>query len=519
MACAYLGIVLHAHLPDLRENSPGAFEERWLFEAVIESYLPLIRMLERLRDDGVAGRLTVSLSPTLCAMLDDDALLERCARHMSALIDLTAREERRHAWDVRFRRLATRWRRRLTELSEDFEHRRRRLLPSFDRLARDGVLELITTAATHGYLPLLGMEPPAAQAQIRIGMAEHRRRFQTAPVGFWPPELGLAPGLENDVVAAGAAWICADAHAALWADRRPHYGTFAPIACPNGLAVFPRDAELSRCVWSAHDGYPGDPWYREYHRDIGFELSPRELGELAAPPGARGPTGIKYHRVTGGSGDKEPYDPDRAADTARRHAADFLDRTAGRAWRAAAAMDRPPLLVAAFDAELFGHWWHEGPLWLEAVIRGAAAGGILELITPTDYLQRHPRLQCATPAESSWGAGGGHETWWNEITAALWARMHRAARRLAARTRRPRLAPERTAEAARHLLIAQASDWLFMIRNNRAAAYATRRWSAAMDACERWLEANGDGPAGGDVRGSPPAAPLFPELELSVFGD
>ncbi len=551
MPAAYLSLILHAHLPYIRgAGRDASFEERWLFEGVIQCYLPLLRVFEGLLRDGIRARFTLSVSPTLAEMLADPLLMDRCARHLEALADLAARETIRTRSDARFHRLAVTHRTAVEALAADFESRGRRLLPSFAALRESGLVDLATTAATHGHLPLLGAVPSAVRAQVRTGAESHRRSLGAAAGGFWPPELAYRPGLERDFAAAGARWFCVETHGLLHADARPYFGTFAPVACPNGVAAFARDPDLARRVWDARRGYPGDPWYREYHRDIGYELAPGELGPLAAPPGTRGPTGLKYHRVTGPTEDKRPYEPARAAAKVEEHAADFLRRAAARCAAAAPALDRPPLVTAPFDAELFGHWWHEGPAWLDAVARLADGSGLLEMITPAGYLERHPRLQRATPAESSWGAGGGHETWLNEATAWIWPRLHDAARRMermaealrrtsniergdqqpttnsqqpTANSRRPPSASRfptpdsplpssgprpsdpgsRTSDldprpsdlrprssdlrpptsdlvaraarqAARHLLLAQASDWPFMIRNGRAADFAAR---------------------------------------------
>jgi len=454
MPAACLSLILHAHLPYIRHAGDAAsFEERWLFEAVAQCYLPLLRVFEGLVRDGIRVRIALSLSPTLAEMLDDPLLMDRCAHHLGALADLAARETVRTRADARFHRLALAHRDAFAALAADFDARGRRLLPAFAALRDAGLLDLLTTAATHGHLPLLGAVPSAARAQVRLGASSHRRRFGAAAGGFWPPELAYRPGMERDFAAAGARWFCVETHGLLRASTRPQHGTFAPVACPNGVAAFARDPDLARRVWDARLGYPGDPWYREYHRDIGYELPPDALGALAAPPGARGPTGIKYHRVTGGEGDKRPYDPSRAAAKVGEHAADFLRRAAERCMAAAGAMDRPAHVTAPFDAELFGHWWHEGPAWIDAVARLAAGSGVVEMLSPSDYLDRHPRLQRATPAESSWGAGGGHETWLNEATAWIWPSLHDAARRmerLARETRRTTNSEHRTPNIELH---------------------------------------------------------------------
>lgn len=485
MAPAHLAIVLHAHLPDLREG--GEPEQRWFFEAVAQSYLPLLEVLERLDTEGVAAPLALSVSPTLASMFDDASLMGRCAAHLQALAALADEEIRRHAWDVRLQRLADYWRSFYLKASRELDRREGRLLPALARLADHGRVELLTTAATHGYLPLLAAVTSAAERQIRLGLDAYRRWAARSPAGFWLPEMAWSPALESMLRSAGISWTCVDAHAVVFADRRPRAGTFAPIASPAGLVAFPRDAELSRAVWSAHDGYPGAPWYLEYHRDIGWERTPDELGAVAWPDGRRGPVGIKYHRVTGPTDDKAVYEPARAAALAREHAADFVRRACDRAARAAAAMDRPPLLVAAFDAELFGHWWHEGPRWLEHVLRGLAATPCLSAITPSEYLEQEPWLQCATPAESSWGEGGGHATWWNETTAPMWAWLHDAAARLEREEQRPRhrRPPHRLAEASGHLLQAQASDWMFMLSRGTTPDYARARWQRAVRGFEQ----------------------------------
>lgn len=525
MALAALSLVLHAHLPYVRQAAEeDTLEERWLFEAITDCHLPLLAMLERIRREGVPCRLTVSLSPTLLEMLEDPLLQARYVRHLERLERLAADDARRLRNDARYHPLAKLYGSRFRAARRTFERLGRRLATAYAKLRDGGLLELTTTAATHAYLPLFRSCPGTIRAQMGIGGARHAEAFGSAPAGFWLPECGYFPGLEGEVAATGARYFVVESHGVLNASSRARHGTFGPLACPNGIAAFPRDPECTRLVWSAESGYPGHPDYREFHWDRGYELAPEDLGPLAPPGGGRAPTGLKYRRVTGPTNDKLPYVPAAAQARVAEHAADFLRRVTERVTRAAASMDRPPLLVAPFDAELFGHWWFEGPSWLEAVIRGAAATGVLDLVTPGDHLARHPLVQCATPAESSWGGGGAHATWLNPATDWLWPRLLAAGRRMEALAedvaagRTTAFGARAARQAARHLLLAQASDWPFMIAQGRTAEFAgktLRDQLARFDYIESRMRAGR--PDARRLRALEDLDPLFPRLDTALF--
>ena len=210
-------------------------------------------------------------------------------------------------------------------------------------------------------------------------------------------------------------WFILDTHGVLHARPRPRYGTFAPIFTPNGIAAFGRDFDSSRQVWSKHEGYPGDPRYRDFYRDIGFDLDFDYVKPHLPSPDTRGFTGIKYYRITGGTGDKQIYDRGDALQAASGHAQHFLDCRVEQARQMAGLLDRPPLVVAPYDAELFGHWWYEGPEFLDYLARKLYYDQkIISLITPGEYLTRHPTNQIATPSASSWGEEGYLRAWLND---------------------------------------------------------------------------------------------------------
>lgn len=474
-----LCIVLHGHLPYVRHpEHPDFLEERWLFEAVTETYLPLLDRLTTLLEEQVPFRLTISISPTLGGMLLDPLLRQRYLAHLDRLQALAERECRRTAGD-RFQSLAGWYRDQFARCRWLFVDRfQGDLIGAFRRLAQSGRVELMTCAATHGFLPLMAVTPASIAAQIEIGCQAFERAFGWRPAGLWLPECGYHPAVEPALAASGVRYTFVESHGVLYGRPRPAYGVYAPVKNRAGTAVFGRDPETTRQVWSAAAGYPGDPWYREFHRDLGYELPLEQLAPAAHPDGIRTATGIKYYRVTG-SERKEPYDPARAAQQAEVHAGNFVFNREHQVAHLAGVLGRPPLVVSPYDAELFGHWWYEGPQWLEQVLRRLAAHPAVGLTTPSDYLSRHPRLQTVTPCLSSWGWKGYNEMWLQEANAWMYRHLHHASRRMSALARAHPAAEglrrRALTQALRELLLAQSSDWAFIMASGTAVEYARRR--------------------------------------------
>src|ERR1044072_2118616 len=321
MATGYLALVLHAHLPFVRHPEHDDFlEEDWFFEALTESYIPLLAMMERLVGDGVPFQLTMSVTPTLAAMLQDELLRERYLRHLDRSIALAEREVERNREDEQSRNLSQFYLGHFRTSRERFLGWNGDLLAVFRKLRDEGCLEIAASAPTHALLPLLQQSPEAARAQVAIGCDAYRAAFHAEPLGFWLPECAFDPGIENILRDAGLRWFIIDAHGLMLGEPRPRRAIYAPCFTPAGPAVFARDRDSSRQVWSATEGYPGDPAYREFYRDIGFELPTEYLWPGIASP-SRKFTGIKYHRITGRDGDKELYDPAAAARVAGAPAA------------------------------------------------------------------------------------------------------------------------------------------------------------------------------------------------------
>ncbi|MGH7739238.1 MAG: glycoside hydrolase family 57 protein, partial [bacterium] len=343
-----------------------------------------------------------------------------------------------------------------------------------------GHLEIITCSATHAFLPFLESCPPALRAQVEVAVQTFEEHLGEKPAGFWLPECAYSPGLDALLKDFGLNYFFVDTHGLSFAMPRPQYGPFAPAWTPAGVAVFGRDSESSKQVWSSKEGYPGDPDYRDFYRDIGFDLDHAYLYPDAKTTGPSQFTGLKYYRVTGPGSEKEIYDPEQGLARARAHAADFIDKRMSQMKMLQGGMDRPPLVACLYDAELFGHWWYEGPDFLASLFEESQARQDAPIwVSPSDYLEAYPQNQVLTPSFSSWGDQGYADFWMNPSNDWIYPPLLKAARRMVDkvdRTIRPdKLQKRALNQAARELLLAQASDWAFMMKTGNHRSYAEQR--------------------------------------------
>lgn len=480
MRPAYHALVLHAHLPYVRHPEHEDFlEEDWLYEAVFESYLPLLRMVRRWVAEGVPARITFTLTPTLVAMLGDDLLRERTARYLRRGVEFCRQQEEKA--DSALREQVQFYRQRYENALYFYEKELGGdLVGAFAQLQAEGALEIITCAATHGFLPLM-VSKEAIRAQVLIGRDAYREAFGCDPLGIWLPECAYCDGLDAVLAEAGLQWFILDAHGVVLGQPRPRFAIFSPYFTPAGPACFGRDRESSRQVWSSREGYPGDPAYRDFYRDLGQEVPMAELEAVYGAGAHRRYTGVKPRRITGPTETKDWYRRDWALSAADAHAQDFLQSRLRQFEELARDMPIDPILVSPFDAELFGHWWFEGPEFLDWYVRKAAYDqSVFRLVTPSDYLSQHPTQQILAPSASSWGHMGYWEVWLNDENSWIYPHLHAAARRMTEcarlhRSTRKKVVQRCLRQMARELLLAQSSDWAFLMKTGTARAYAERR--------------------------------------------
>ena len=510
-------LALHSHLPYVLHHGRWPHGSDWLCEAAVDTYLPLLEQLQALAASDTPAPVTIGFTPVLANQLASPAFApelegffdQREAACQEAPASLAA------TGDNALLPLVDFWGSRLRRLRQLFHSLDRDIVAAFRRLQDAGRLEIIGSAATHGYLPLLARDE-SVRLQLAVGWREHRRLFGRDPVGCWLPEcayrprVGTRPGIEEQLAAAGFRYFFTDAHLArageplgtygevpLGAERfdveRPETpgGTAArPVRSPyrayrvtpprakRSVAALVRDPQSSMQVWSRHRGYPGDEWYLEFHK-------------------IRWPGGLKLWRVTGPNvdlGAKRAYEPAPALGRVHEHARHFAHLVAG-----IAGERRAEVVVAPFDTELFGHWWFEGVDFIAEVYRELPHHPAVRPATASQHLADHAPRVGVRLAEGSWGVNGDHTMWRNDRTAWTWPRLGAlegafwttARRVLASPAARPALA-----QAARELLLAQASDWQFMISTGAVPDYAERRFNQHCDDAERLLAALAPGASG-----------------------
>ena len=510
----YVSFVLHAHLPFIHHpESNDYLEESWLYEAISETYIPLLTYFKKLVDEGVNFRITMSMTPPLLSMLDNELLQQKYIHYLEQLIELSEKEIKRTSYDERLNRLSHYYYERYSNDLHLFKDVFKcNLIEQFKHFQDIGVLEIITCGATHGYFPILYVNEKTVRAQIAVGVQTYEKYFGKKPRGIWLPECGYVPEADKYLREFGIEYAITETHGILYANPTPIYGTLAPIVSPDGLVAFGRDLESSRQVWSSINGYPGDYNYREFYRDIGYEADYNYIKPYIAHNGVRVHTGIKYYRITGNTDQKDYYDIQWAHDSAEKQAGHFLDSRVKQISNAASYMDKPPIVLCPYDAELYGHWWYEGPYWLYILFKKIYYDECnFELITPSEYMDKYPEIQQCQPCRSSWGANGYSEVWLNPSNDYAHKHLHTAGDRMcelaykfkdsydvlndldnkikdlkkekkpitsitsSSKYRNAKLQVRALNQAARELLLAQSSDWLFIITNNTMVDYAHRR--------------------------------------------
>lgn len=456
----YLLIHLHAHLPFIADPvnfgndhawRPMGYPQEWYPEAVCDTYLPLLDTFETLYSENVDFKLSMDISPPLAAMMTNQrhaadvlAFLERLIKLARLEVERTGREE------SHFQAAALMHLRRYKRCRDLFLAYDGDLAQAFAKFEGLGHLELSSCVGTHPMLPLWMSEPQAIRGHCLAAAHAHETIFGRRASGVWLPECAYTPGVEPFLEEAGFRFSFGENHCLTRADAPAEFGVNAPAYCKgSSLAIFPRDPETGEQVWSGDQGYPGDPDYLEFH--------------IRGGP-------FKYNRITDRrGGHKEPYQPTWAEKKAADHAGHFLTCRNARFDYLRHTMWKKPLIVAPYDAELFGHHWYEGPRFLYYLFKKIHYDqNMTELVTPSSYLATNPTCQDVYANVSSWGDKGTFEKWMYGSTSWMYRHGHEAASHLGLLCRQGAdnaLQHRLLAQAARQLMIATSSDLPFVISN------------------------------------------------------
>lgn len=503
--------VLHSHLPYARQAGMWPHGEEWVHEAIAETYLPLLNALYDLKEEGVRFQLTIGVTPILGEQLSDPTIIEHFISYAAE----------RSAWaEDDIDRFEASGEPGLRDLARFYHHFYARALTSFqDRfksdllgalaaLQNEGLIEIATSAATHGYLPLLSRDS-SISGQLATGVKAYEKRFGAKPRSIWLPECAYRPayvestangevrrpGIESFLANVGLETFFSETHSVEGGspvgkaageaigpygaiqrkyspeleahEREEPSTTFQPYWVgdePGKVAVLARNNDTGQQVWSATFGYPGDYWYREFHKKDST-------------------SGLQYWRVGGSGLDlafKPLYEPQRASERVEEHADHYASLVRRLLTEYYDTHGEYGIISAAYDTELFGHWWFEGVDWLKAVLKRLAAAPEIELTTANRIVTEHPPDRVLALPESSWGAGGGHFTWLNSDTQFMWPKINGAEVRMeklvASSTGAIGAEREFLNQAARELLLLESSDWPFLVTTGQAREYAVERF-------------------------------------------
>ncbi len=563
----FLQIVLHSHLPFVLTHGTWPHGADWVFEAAAETYIPLLQRLRRAKSEGVEFKFTIGISPVLAEQLSHITFPEQFVSYLRQKISAAQEDEGyfEEIDDPHRVKLARMWQDFYTRILHDYEEIDGDILGEFRKFQEEGFIEIITCGATHGYLPLLGTDN-SVYAQLALAKQVHRRHFGTDPKGIWLPEAAYRPryewvppvgedktprlrrGIEEFLYHLDIRYFFVDTHLLkggraigvyidrfealkkLWAQFEKQYkpreevprSPYKPYLCSSvegkyATPFFVRDPETGLQVWSGEWGYPGNPAYLDFHKK-------------------HFPGGHRYWRVThprADLADKDLYHPEWIPDTIAEQAHHFVGLCKSILEKAAAELDVPPIISAPFDAELFGHWWFEGPDWLFKVAQNISQTPGIQMTRGWEYLEKYPPSEVVHLPEGSWGQGGFHYIWLNDWTKWTWEHIYAAEKIMRDHAnwwvksdKNPRIRRV-LAQMGRELLLLEASDWQFLISTWSARDYAEERvafhWEKFSDLHKMaQLLREGKEPSSGQWRELELIElqdDIFPELDPALWAD
>ncbi|MCP4295199.1 MAG: DUF1957 domain-containing protein [Proteobacteria bacterium] len=375
-------------------NPPG----EWVLRNCLDSWLPLLRTFRSLVNEGVDYQISLDITPpvayTLCSSRFKDYFSRYLLRVMSKTkSQIALMKSKLDSPD--FIWAAEEYLKHVQGIN-DFYHfdLNKNIIGAYRDLELKGYLELSTCTATHGMPANQETLPTALRAQIALAARSHHRIFGDRPKGIWLAENSTFPGIEKYLVEEDLHYFFVEAEAITCSSNSPEEEEFNPVILPKSDIVAFGRSRLGRVqVWDADIGYAGHQDFKEYHH--------RHYG-------------LPIKKITSKTSDiKEAYHPEKANSTAKEQAQEFYNKLFEKADEISQKSSKSiPLITCSYDAELFGHHWWEGPVFLEELMREFhRRGDKIGLTAPSHYLANRPVLPETMPNPSTWGHNASHLKW------------------------------------------------------------------------------------------------------------
>lgn len=481
---ARVNIILQAHLPYIRHSSDEYFfEEDWYCEALSESYFPLIRMFHKLDTANIPYRITLVISPSLVEMLKDKTLTLRFESYLKSHIALGESEIKRLKNSPLELSSAKQILDNYKTALDELERYKKEPLNALTSILKNGNVEIITSVAAHPFLPLYESRPALVKAGLTTAAKVHFITFKSYSKGIWFPDCGYYPHLDEilkkNVLESRYFYVSPTGFAL--SEKVIKRGCYAPIRTASGLYAFALDASLRDYVTSSITGYPGDDDYREFYRDIGYDLDLNYIKSYLPNMREAGFTGYKYYSVSGKREDKKLYDREKASFKAHLHADHFVSRLEQKAEDVSSLIDLPPIFNVAFDTELFGHWWSEGVEWLENVLINISKSEKIVSQTASEYLNEFENeVLDGVVARSSTAFNTYSYPYIDGENSSIQRSIFNAIDKvqdLATRFKADKnpVKQKYIKQAVKEILLVTSSDWPQLIHNNTCPDYAIMR--------------------------------------------
>jgi len=480
MTKGYFGLVLHGHMPWCKKSGVWPAGEQWYTEAALETYIPLLNILRELKERGIKTAITINITPILAEMMADNYMKEQFIHYVEDLIKRAKSDIQKYNNHPSRKKIAEFHLLNFeNNLSAFYNNYYTDLLGTFKWFQDEKMIELITCAATHGFLPLFERDS-SIFSQIQLAYDTHKKYFKKEPKGIWLPECAYRPKKKNGNILresidywlhnSGIEYFFVDSHGILTAEIIESKNTLGlnnnlGYNLETGVSVFGRNINTSRQVWDAQIGYPGNGYYREFHKKDHD-------------------SGLQYWRITDksiGNEQKELYDIERAQDKVKLDADHFVSSLLKELTSFSNKYNEKGIIVSPYDFELFGHWWMEGIPWLKRVFELINREKDIKMITFSAFLSKNKEnFSIIKMKESSWGEGGHFQVWNNPEHGWIWPYINGSVvefENVLDFYPNPNKSQQRILkQIARELLLMEGSDWSFLLYTKQAKEYANQRF-------------------------------------------